>query len=454
MGAPDCDCLVIGAGATGLACASALAAAGVEVVVVDDRPAPGGVIQSERVAGYLLERGPNSTLNTSVRVERWLAELGVAGDRLRGPAAASKRYIVRRGRLCPLPTSPLAFLTTPVWSWRGKLRLLAEPLIPRGRPGDQEPVARFVRRRIGREGLDYALDPFVSGVYAGDPERISIEAAFPLMAQLERDHGSLVVGMVRTARARKRDPDRPADRTLYSFREGMQQPMRAAAARLGPRLRLGVRVARLAPAAGGLRAEGEGFALTARRVVCAVPAYAAARLLAELRPEAAARLAEIEHNPVAQVYLGYRRGDVGHPLDGFGCLFPSKEGCLTLGSLWSSTLFPGRAPEGCVLLTNFAGGARHREILEMEPEAIRERVVAELAPLLGLAAEPAFAEVRLLPRAIPHYTLGHRARVEAIERAAAAVPGLTLTGNYLQGVSVADCWRRGLLLADRLAAGA
>ncbi len=447
----DTDCIVLGAGAVGLACASVLAEQGLDVEVLDPRPAAGGVIQSERVDGYLLERGPNSTLNTSVRVERWLTELGVAGARCFGPQAASKRYILRDGRLCALPTSAGAFLRTRAWSWRGKLRLMAEPLIPRRRATTEEPLADFVRRRLGREGLDYALDPFVSGVYAGDPARISIDAAFPMMVGFERDHGSLVVGMIRTAKARKADPDRPANRTLYSFTEGMQQPMAAAAARLGERLHLGVRAHRVVDEGGELRVEAEGLTLTGRRVVCATPAYAAAELLAPLSEEAARLLGEIEHNPVAQVYLGYRREQVGHPLDGFGALFPSCEGQLTLGSLWSSTLFPDRAPAGHILLTNFAGGARRPEIREMAPEEIRTRVVAELTPLLGLSGEPAFAEVQLLGRAIPHYTLGHTARIRAIEAALDAVPGLYLTGNYLLGISVADCWKRGLLLGDQIA---
>jgi len=447
----DCDCLILGGGAVGLACASVLAARGIDVQVVDPRPAAGGVMQSERVDGYLLERGPNSTLNTSLRVERWLAELGTTAARCFGPAAAARRYILRAGGLCALPTSAAAFLRTPAWSFRGKLRLMAEPLIPRRRATTEECLADFVRRRLGQEGLDYALDPFVSGVYAGDPARIAIDAAFPMMVGFERDHGSLVIGMIRTARARRADPDRPANRALYAFQEGMQQPMHVAAARLGERLHLGQRAERVVAEGARLRVEGEGFTLTARRVVCATPAYVAAELLAPLSAEAARWLREIEHNPVAQVYLGYRRAQVGHPLDGFGALFPSKEGKLTLGSLWSSTLFPGRAPAGHCLLTNFAGGARHPEIRDLAPATIQERVVEELTPLLDLRGAPAFAQVQVLPRAIPHYTLGHTARIQAIERALSAYPTLHLTGNYLLGISVSDCWKRGLLLGDRLA---
>jgi len=450
---PDCDVLVIGAGATGLTCGYALHEHGCDVRVVEEGDEPGGVIRSERVDGYLLERGPNSTLNTSRRVEQWLAAVGALPAKCPAPTAAARRYILRDGHLHPLPTGPLSFLRTPVWRMRGKLRAMAEPFIPRRRERSEESIADFVRRRLGQELLDYALDPFVSGVYAGDPEQISIGAAFPLMEGFERDHGGLIRGALKTAKDRKADPDRPADRTLYSFREGMQQPMHAVAAALGERLHLGHEANTVVTTDGGFRIETDRGTFTARRLVCATSARAAGAILTSLVPEAAALLRTIEHNPVAQVYLGYRREAIGHPLDGFGALFPSKEGRLTLGSLWSSTLFPNRAPDGHELLTNFAGGARHLEIRDMPDATILARVIAELTPLLGLRGEPAFSEVHRLPHAIPHYTLGHGGRVERILAAVAAVPGLHLTGNYLQGVSVADCWKRGLALAEHLAVG-
>jgi len=448
---PDCDVLVIGAGATGLTCGYDLHRRGCDVRVVDEADEPGGVMRSERVDGYLLERGPNSTLNTSRRVEEWLDEIGALTAKCPAPAAAARRYILRDDHLHALPTGPLSFLRTPVWRMRGKLRAMAEPFIPARRERGEESIADFVRRRLGQELLDYALDPFVSGVYAGDPEQISIGAAFPLMEGFERDHGSLIRGAWKTAKTRKADPDRPADRTLYSFREGMQQPMHAAAAVLGERLHLGHGVRAVVATDGGFRIEAERQTFTARRLVCATSARSAGKILTGIVPEAAELLSAIEHNPVAQVYLGYRREAIRHPLDGFGALFPSKEGRLTLGSLWSSTLFPDRAPEGCCLLTNFAGGARHQSIRDLPEESIRTRVIAELTPLLGLHGEPAFCEVHRLPHAIPHYTLGHGHRVAQILAAAATIPGLHLTGNYLQGVSVADCWKRGLALAEDLA---
>jgi oxygen-dependent protoporphyrinogen oxidase len=450
----DCDVLVIGAGATGLTCGHALHRRGCDVRVVEAGDEPGGVIRSVRVGGYLLERGPNSTLNTSRRVEAWLADIGVLTAKCAAPAAAARRYILRSGHIHPLPDGPIAFLKTPVWRARGKLRAMAEPFIPRRKGRDEESIADFVRRRLGTEILDYALDPFVSGVYAGDPERISMGAAFPLLDGFERDHGGLIRGALKTAKARKSEPDRPADRTLYSFREGMQQPMHGAAIALGERLHFHRQARNVVAVDGGFRVDTERESFTARRLVCATSALAAGDLLSTLLPEAAALLQAIEHNPVAQVYLGYRRESITHPLDGFGALFPSKERLLTLGSLWSSTLFPARAPEGCCLLTNFAGGARHPEIRDLSPEEIQSRVITELEPLLGLRGAPAFADVHRLAHAIPHYTLGHTARLERIVTDAARFPNLHLTGNYLRGVSVADCWKRGLELADRLDTGA
>jgi oxygen-dependent protoporphyrinogen oxidase len=447
----DCDVLVIGAGATGLTCGYALHRHGCDVRVVEAGGEPGGVIRTVRVGGYLLERGPNSTLNTSRRIEAWLADVGALPARCHAPPAAARRYILRGGRILPLPDGPIAFFKTPVWRARGKLRAMAEPFIPRRKGDADESVADFVRRRLGQEILDYALDPFISGVYAGNPERISMGAAFPLLDGFERNHGGLIRGALKTAKTRKADPDRPADRGLYSFREGMQQPMHHAASILGERLHLGCTVREVTAMGGRFRVETDGESFTTHRLVCATPAFAAGDFLSALLPEAAALLQAIEHNPVAQVYLGYRREAIDHPLDGFGALFPSREGLLTLGSLWSSTLFPGRAPAGFCLLTNFAGGARHPEIREMSPDEIQTRVITEIEPLLGLQGPPAFVEVHRLAHAIPHYTLGHTARLERILTAVTRFPNLHLTGNYWQGVSVADCWKRGLALADRLA---
>jgi oxygen-dependent protoporphyrinogen oxidase len=344
--------------------------------------------------------------------------------------------VVKDGRLVALPGSPGAFLATPLFSVAAKLRLLLEPFHRRAR--DEESIAQFVRRRLGPEFLDWAIDPFVSGVYAGDPERLSVRAAVAKIHALEAEHGSLLLGaLARLARARSSGP-MPVGR-LISFRDGMQTLARALAESLGAAVRCGVEVAGIERAVDGWRVHTPAGEQRAERLVLSVPAYRAATLLAPLDGGLAAELAAIHYPPVASVALGFARDQVGHPLDGFGMLIPSRAGRQTLGALFSSTLFPGRAPAGQVLLTAFIGGARNPGITALDEAAIVEQVLADLVPLLAIRGAPVLARVRRWPRAIPQYELGHLERLARIDARVAALPGLDLRANWRDGISVGDC---------------
>ncbi|MBI4755065.1 MAG: protoporphyrinogen oxidase [Betaproteobacteria bacterium] len=434
--------IVIGAGVSGLTAAHALAAAGRDVLVLDRRRAPGGRIQSEHRGGFLLEHGPNSMVSPAPAAEALIAELGLAGERIQKGEGVKRRYLVRDGRACALPLDPLGFFSSSFFSVRGRLRLLAEPFI-RPQAGD-ESVADFVSRRFGRELLDYVFDPLVGGLHAGDPRRLSMAALFPRLKALETRYGSVVRGALAVRRGGMDPRFDPRRRQLISFRQGMGAlPLRLAGA-LGPRLRQGVRVESLrARAGGGFRLnvrDGEHMAsLRAAGVVLALPAYACARLLAGLSPDAAHALAAIEHPPLAVVGLGYRGADIAHPLDGLGVLTPSCEGRGTLGLLFSSTLFAGRAPPGHALLTAYVGGARAPELAQL-PRADLERLVGkEARELLGVRAAPVFCGVRYWRQALPQPNLGHGQRLELLRRLEEQWPGLVVTGNYVGGVSTAAC---------------
>jgi oxygen-dependent protoporphyrinogen oxidase len=438
-----CDVAVVGAGISGLATAFHLQRRGHSVRVLESASRAGGVIGSHRREGVLYETGPNSTLDTTPLIGELLEAAGIAGERRDAAAVAAKRYVLRGGQLVPLPTSPGAFIATPLFSLAAKLALLREPFVAPAPPDREESVAAFVRRRLGVEFLDYAIEPFVAGIYAGDPELLSVPAAFPRLYALEQRYRSLIRGQILGARERARAREKAKNAaSSFSFRDGMQT-LPDALARALPGLETGVRIARLARIADGLfEVEGEraGVGVTARSraVVLAVPADIAAGLVRQLAPAAAQALDAIPYAPVAVVASVYRRADVKHALDGFGFLSPRKEGRPILGTLFSSSMFDGRAPAGTVLLTTFVGGSRNPELARSSPEEIAQTVGRELAALLG-AATPQWREVAQWPRAIPQYTLGHSGRIAAIERAEAAVPGLFLRANYRGGVSVGDC---------------
>lgn len=451
----DPEIVVIGAGISGLATAWWLQSAGHKVTVIEAAPRAGGTIGTLRQSGCLIESGPNSTLETSPLIARLLEETGATANRIYAEPGAKNRYILRGGRLHALPLSPPALLKTQLFSARAKLGLVRELFVGRSAPGEEETVAQFVRRRLGAEFLEYAINPFVAGVYAGDPELLSVRAAFPKLFEIEQRYGSLIRGQIKGAKERRRRGEISKQAApMLSFRDGMQTLTDAIAARLAD-LRLAARATRLARAGASAweisasRPAGQ-VAIRAGAVVVATPALAAAQLVKPLLPGAAAALEAIPYPPVASVACAYARADVAHALDGFGFLVPKKEKRRILGTIFSSSLFPNRAPNGTVLLTTFVGGMRQPELARADEGAIAALVEEELASLLGARAAPQHRWVNRWERAIPQYTLGHLERIAAIEAAERAFPGLFFCANYRGGISVADCIASSRTAADRV----
>ncbi len=456
MARSEIDVLVVGAGLSGLTVAFRLARAGLQVEMLEAAARPGGVIGSKRRDGVLCESGPNSALDTSPLIGELLRDAGIDAERLDASKIADRRYILRNGRLIPMPTSPLAFLGTPLFSMRTKLGLLREPFIPRAPADVEESVANFVRRRLGEEFLDYAIEPFVAGIYAGDPELLSVQAAFPRLHALEQKYGGLIRGLILGARERKKAAEKGKNTAKsFSFRNGMQTLTDALVRGIGNgRIHGGVRVSALQREPDGTftleaEASGERFTRSAPAVVLAVPAYEATRLVAQFAPAAAAALNEIVYPPVASVVSAFRRSDVAHPLDGFGFLAPKKERPLVLGTLFSSSMFTGRAPDGIVALTTFIGGRRNPELARDEPPQIAATVGNSLRAFVG-AGEPQWHEITRWPRAIPQYTFGHLQRIAVVESAEQAFPGLYFCANYRGGVSVGDCIKSAHAMAERI----
>ncbi|MGB2818676.1 MAG: protoporphyrinogen oxidase [Burkholderiaceae bacterium] len=450
------DVLVIGAGLSGLVTAYRAKRAGLAVAVFEARSRPGGVIGSERRGSALFERGPNSGLDTTPLINAMLADLGIAAERVDGSKASSKRYVVRGGQLVALPMSPGAFLRTPLFSFGAKVRLFAEPFIGKSAPDAEESIAQFVRRRLGQEFLDYAIEPFVAGIYAGDPETLSVPAAFPRLHALEQRYGGLIKGAIMGARERRKNADKSKNAaSSFSFREGMQTLTDALARAIG-NVDCDVDVRRVDRRPDGSfvvigERYGMAFERVARAVVIATPAYAASEIVRDLAPPAAAALKDIPYPPVTVVASAYRRREILHPLDGFGFLAPAKERPAVLGTLFSSTMFENRAPSEVAVLTTFVGGRRNPELARAGDAEVRSAVQGELARLVGAGAEPIWSEVTRWAQAIPQYTMGHLKRIAKVEEAERAMPGLYFCANYRGGVSIGDCVKAGHATADRVA---
>jgi protoporphyrinogen/coproporphyrinogen III oxidase len=471
---------IIGAGITGLTAAFYLKREGIPVTVYEASGRVGGVIQSLRQDGYLAEFGPNTILETSPKIGQLVRDAGLQSRRLDPDPKAEARYVVRYQRPIAMPGSPLGFLTTELFTLKAKLAVLREPFVPRRRDGKEESVAEFVMRRLGREFLEHAIDALVAGVYAGDPYKLSVPQAFPKLGQLEEKYGSLIKGQIFGARERKKRGEVAKDRApKFSFDEGLQVLPDTLRERLGDAVRLNAPVTGLTQNPDGwtLHFLDEGRESTAGHsaVVYCGTAHKLAELHVEWRaglqpasgetaslavPEAGAprpaapdfsAFSEIRYPPVASVVLGFRREDVAHPCGGFGMLIPKVEGFKILGSIFSSSLFPNRAPAGHLTLTSYVGGERFPELASKSPEELYALTCEDLRVLLGVKGKPTFQHCVYYPKAIPQYNVGYgrfRERMAEIERHA---PGLFLAGHYRDGISLSDSMVSGCAVVDRVA---
>ena len=444
---------VIGAGITGLSAALELRVRCAHVTVLEAGSRVGGVITTLRRDGFLVEAGPTS-LTTTPALEHVIDMLDLEPVRLSPSAAAKRRYIVRDGTPVPLPSDPVSLVRTRALSASAKLRLLREPFVQAVRSPEDESVASLVRRRLGDEIVAYMVNPFVAGIYAGNPERLSARHAMPILYHAERRHGSLLIGGMKEAKARAGVVRR---RGITSFRDGLHTLPAAMAAALGPRVRLRTRLTGLAREGDGWRVQLDAQGAPEDRyfdaLVWAGPAHALASLT--LPPEARGALApamQLRHPPLATLALGFARRDVTHPLDGFGVLCPEVERRTVLGVLFSSSVFEGRAPEGQVLVTCFIGGERAPALGAAPLETLLPAVLEDLRTLLGVRGTPTFVHHQQWPHAIPQYELGHEAVENGAARAEAALPGLYLTGQWRNGVSLGDCIAQGQATAARVMA--
>lgn len=450
---------IVGGGIAGLAVARALQqrreqGANVEVVVLERADRAGGNIRTDVIDGYICEWGPNGFLDNAPATMALVADLGLQNRLQPADASASRRFIVRHGRLYPVPGNPLQLASTGLLSWTGKGRVVMEPFAPR-RPDGDETIHAFAARRLGEEAADVLVDSMVSGVFGGDARQLSLRACFPKMWQLEQDHG----GLVRALLARRRSHPRrngeamgsPLGR-LTSFRGGSEELVRALVARLGDIVQTGVDVQHVwREADGRYRLDLAGTAsIVADRVIFASGATTTARIVQTLEESLAGTLREMPTAGLAVVCLGYVAARLPRPLDGFGYLVPRREGLRTLGCLWDSTVYPGRAPAGRALMRVMIGGATDPAVLALSDAALLDIVRTDLRTVMGIDADPELVRIIRHSTGIPQYTVGHLDRLARAESTLSAYPGVVLAGNSYRGVSINACIAEAASIAERV----
>jgi protoporphyrinogen/coproporphyrinogen III oxidase len=438
---------IVGGGIAGLACAYRLQQLGVPFTLLEAEGRAGGFVGTVERDGFLFESGPQSFQGTEVLLEL-ARQLGIE-DKLQPADPKAPRYVVLHGHLQEVPMSPKELLTSSLLGTGSRLKLISEALRRTRPPEQEESVASFVRRKFGHEILEYLVSPFVSGVYAGDPEQLSLRAAFPTLDEWERTYGSVLRGAMKSGPKQQTSP--PA---LCSFEGGMETLPKTIAKKLGENVRVHARAISLRRSGSGTGFDvrvaqgGSEESLATDTVVLATPAYTAGAFVGSLSSSLAHALSGIAYAPVAVIASGYYRQQIGNPLDGFGFLVPRREKLRTLGTVWNSSLFPGRAGKGTVALTSFAGGATDTGMVAKSEDEIAQIVQDENARVLQISGPPIASAVWRHPRALPQYNLGHGHIVEQIRGGMREIPGLFFSGNYLEGPSLGKCVEQGFQTAE------
>lgn len=445
---------IIGGGISGLATAYAVeqlaASRGVELetVVIEKEDRLGGKIWSIKDEGYLCEWGPNGFLDNKPMTLELCDRLGIRDQLARSDDNARKRFIYSESELHRLPENGPAFLKSNLISWSGKFRLAKEYFIPKRDDDVDETLADFGRRRLGPEALDKLIAPMVSGIFAGNPETMSLKSCFPRIYQLEQEYGGLLKAMVKLAKQKR--AERKAGKAvasaagpggvLTSFVEGIQELTDSTSRSLNGEVKSGSAAVAIKQKEGGYEISlDNGETIDADVVVAAVPAYHLAQMIGEMSVVLADILKAILYAPMNVVCFGYEKEKIKHDLNGFGYLIPKKEGCSILGTLWDSSIFPNRAPEGHVMLRSMMGGATNPTAIDLSDRHVQDYVMADLRDIMGIDAAPDFVRVFRHQNAIPQYTAGHGQRLLALEDGFHKFPGLFFTGNAFFGIGLNDC---------------
>ncbi|MDZ7766064.1 MAG: protoporphyrinogen oxidase [Melioribacteraceae bacterium] len=424
-------------------------------IYLEAKSEPGGAMETITKDGFTIDFGPNSGLETTPLISKLAEDIGLKDQMIYANEESNKRYILRNGKLHPLPTSPPAFIKTKLFSTKAKLRVMGEPFIGKSNDGYYQSIAQFVQRRLGKEFLDYAIDPFVSGVFAGDPHKLSVKSAFPKLYRLEEVYGGLVKGMIKGAKERKqRNEESKQSAKMFSFIDGMQSFPKAIAQKFDTKIEYDTKIEIISKSANGYEitydVNGESKSLTGDILLSTIPVHKAANYFSKFDKDFVQHANDIFYPPVLVLYLGYKKEQIKRDLDGFGFLIPSKMKKNFLGAIWSSTIFKNRAPEGYASFTLFVGGARKPNLFEEPTEKIVDRAIKEFSEIMNIESKPELKEYREWHKAIPQYNLGYIEHENYFDKFEKENPGIFLSGNYRGGISVGDCVKNSELVFNKI----
>jgi oxygen-dependent protoporphyrinogen oxidase len=435
---------ILGAGISGLAAAYWLQKEGQDVYILEQKSDAGGTMETLIENNFLIDFGPNSGLETTPLIRNLAEEVGIPNEMIYANESSNKRYILKNDELHPLPTSPHAFLKTKLFSTKAKFRIMAEPFVGKSNDGYYQSMAQFVKRRLGQEFLDYAIDPFVSGVFAGDPEKLSVKSAFPKLYRLEEVYGGLVKGMIKGARERKKRTEQSKQNAkMFSFINGMQSFPKAIAQKMNNKIYFDSTVTNVKRNMNEwiieYQRDNKFFEINSDIILSTLPVNAAAKVFSNQDQTFQKHAEDIYYPPVMVLYLGFNKKDIGQALDGFGFLIPSREKKSFLGAIWTSTIFPNRCDAEKASFTLFIGGARASKIFEMENEKLIDTVLKEFKKIMKINSDPILIKSRFWEKAIPQYNIGYIEHENYFDKFEKDFPGIFIGGNFRGGISVGDC---------------
>ena len=450
--------IVIGAGVSGLSAAWELKKRGLEVIVLEKNANVGGVVSTFSENGYKAESGTNSVMVTSQKLLDFINEVGLESKMEVSKPVAKKRFFARYSKPRAVPMNPISLLFTRLFSFFGKIRIFCEPFVKKHNPDSEPSIAEFVEKRFGRDVLDYAINPFMAGVYGGDPKKLSIKYAFAPFWNLEQKYGSVIKGAIKSMKE-KRATGNIFKPKMISFKDGMATLISKLSGDLNGSIKTSVQIISIDATADGRwevswGTNTEDVCEIYDVIVLAVPSSELKNLhLGGSLANALSPLDKITYAPVSTYTMGFERKRIKHKLDGFGVLVPEKEDFSILGSLFVSSIFSGRSPDGCATLTNYIGGMRHPELASLPQEELREIILRDIKKLLGVSGEPLFEKLFYWEHAIPQYNIGYGDIIAAADEVERSFSNIALIGAWRGGVGAGTCIENGVKAADRLVDG-